>query len=724
MGVTAFSTSVQGDAENAQSDSDSEIEDDVLGKLGGMEGFRSKDHHDEDDDDDDDEDVDENDDDRDLSSTEDVSQGTATDAGLDDDFEDKAVQCFRLFVMFVLLTAMAVAGACTYEFLTRDQVEHFQSEVGGVGCRQHVSRVSGKDGDFSRHSRHSSQSLLLFLCLHIILIHGSKFHMAADTIVMESYEKVHIVLDEMHSFASSITAIGTGAQTVWPFFTTASFPVIGEHFRTASTAHLVALVPMVATAAIKDDWQVYSVAKQGWIRQGLAYDSQTTNSTMASEPMGGIPPEVYQRIRNRTNKTVPVSGPGPFGPLWQMSPAPSDPSPINFDMMSDLVFQRMINTVKANDAPVLSQEMSSTVSYFGTSGNTSGHPTSILVEPVWSNFEGIAESPTQMVASAVAEVGWESFFGLDFYEDVPFVYLVIDNGCSAPFTYTVDRTNITFLGYGDWHDPEFDSYLVTYPFAPFLTVDSGPTAGDANDKSSNNTEDLSAACQHYWLHVYPSSEFYDEYTDTDRAGAITGIVVSVFAAASMIFCCYDCAVHVRQRRLLTIAAQSEKILSVLYPKQIRDRLFTGLTMIGVGGSDGSHAHHRRPVAADASRPKMIGTKGRRTLQAPKVDIFPHHHGTKHRLKSFIIEDGGKHGEPVPGSSADAALASKPIADLFPHTTVLFADIAGFTAWSSVREPSQVFTLLETVYHAFDVMARRRGVFKVETVGDCYVSTAR
>ena len=39
----------------------------------------------------------------------------------------------------------------------------------------------------------------------------------------------------------------------------------------------------------------------------------------------------------------------------------------------------------------------------------------------------------------------------------------------------------------------------------------------------------------------------------------------------------------------------------------------------------------------------------------------------------------------------------------------------------MREPSQVFTLLETVYHAFDTIAKRRRVFKVETVGDCYVA---
>jgi class 3 adenylate cyclase len=58
---------------------------------------------------------------------------------------------------------------------------------------------------------------------------------------------------------------------------------------------------------------------------------------------------------------------------------------------------------------------------------------------------------------------------------------------------------------------------------------------------------------------------------------------------------------------------------------------------------------------------------------------------------------------------------------FPNATVMFADIAGFTAWSSVREPSQVFTLLETIYRAFDHIAKKRKVFKVETVGDCYVA---
>lgn len=35
-----------------------------------------------------------------------------------------------------------------------------------------------------------------------------------------------------------------------------------------------------------------------------------------------------------------------------------------------------------------------------------------------------------------------------------------------------------------------------------------------------------------------------------------------------------------------------------------------------------------------------------------------------------------------------------IASFFPETTVMFADISGFTAWASTREPPQVFQLLE------------------------------
>ena len=50
----------------------------------------------------------------------------------------------------------------------------------------------------------------------------------------------------------------------------------------------------------------------------------------------------------------------------------------------------------------------------------------------------------------------------------------------------------------------------------------------------------------------------------------------------------------------------------------------------------------------------------------------------------------------------------------PHAVAYIC--AGFTSWSSLREPVDVFMLLETLYSEYDKIAKKRKVFKVETVG--------
>jgi len=60
-------------------------------------------------------------------------------------------------------------------------------------------------------------------------------------------------------------------------------------------------------------------------------------------------------------------------------------------------------------------------------------------------------------------------------------------------------------------------------------------------------------------------------------------------------------------------------------------------------------------------------------------------------------------------------------DLFLNSSICMADVMGFAAWSSAREPHQVFKLLETLFESFDQTASKHNVFKVETVSDCYVA---
>ena len=128
----------------------------------------------------------------------------------------------------------------------------------------------------------------------------------------------------------------------------------------------------------------------------------------------------------------------------------------------------------------------------------------------------------------------------------------------------------------------------------------------------------------------------------------------------------------------TSAAQSSAIVSSLFPPNIQERLYSMK-----GKDDGSHRESQRDQS------------------------------------TMFLSESSKDGAQSHGETS--TFAGRPIADLFPSATVLFGDIAGFTAWSSTREPSQVFVLLESLYALFDTLATKRKVFKIETIGDCYMA---
>jgi class 3 adenylate cyclase len=171
----------------------------------------------------------------------------------------------------------------------------------------------------------------------------------------------------------------------------------------------------------------------------------------------------------------------------------------------------------------------------------------------------------------------------------------------------------------------------------------------------------------YSLRVYPSQELYDE-SHTSLPIFITCMVALVFVITVGVFLLYSHRVERRQRIVLKQAMDSTAIVSSFFPEAVRDRYVAGNNQNGLASG-------------------------------------------KDRLKAFLAD----------GDDGCGEIDDTPIADLFPHSTVFFADIAGFTSWSSCREPAQVFILLQTIYQAFDLIAKHRKVFKVETIGDSYVA---
>jgi class 3 adenylate cyclase len=61
-----------------------------------------------------------------------------------------------------------------------------------------------------------------------------------------------------------------------------------------------------------------------------------------------------------------------------------------------------------------------------------------------------------------------------------------------------------------------------------------------------------------------------------------------------------------------------------------------------------------------------------------------------------------------------------VADGFADVTVMFADIVNFTSIAGGMSPSQIFTMLNKVFSAFDELAERHGLEKIKTIGDAYM----
>jgi hypothetical protein len=236
--------------------------------------------------------------------------------------------------------------------------------------------------------------------------------------------------------------------------------------------------------------------------------------------------------------------------------------------------------------------------------------------------------------------------------------VVFTNPCNPPFTYQISGPHVNYLGSGDRHDKQFDPLVIQSPL-------SNLTSYSASDSEYTGAP-LDPYCP-FTLHVFPSVEMKDAYM-TNNPIIFTVLAVMLFVFTSIVFLLYDFMVERRQKLVMTSAVRTNAIVSSLFPEAVRDRLYPA---------------QMDEIQRNGFRSSMKGNAFRKS-----------------------------------GDDTSASLCDRPIAELYPETTVLFCDIAGFTAWSASRQPWEVFHLLETIYGAFDQIARQRKVFKVETIGDC------
>lgn len=387
--------------------------------------------------------------------------------------------------------------------------------------------------------------------------------------------------------------------------------------------------------------------------------------------------------------------PPPYHPIWLQASASNDPSAVMFNQYSVDLRRRSLDYMMDSRLPVWSESF---LRHGDLYPNGNGEPGVMLFYPVTVAGE--------IVGTISVDFSWQYFLQCQPAPNSDLVALFVENTCGQEEIYrVVDQELIAGKDsrIEDLRDEKW-SYRSTYQ--EFQSMIRSTMASDA----SSGQPSLEA-CR-YRVSVYITSDFVGQFV-TSRPAVFAGIIGALFVFTIGSFVAYDYFVVQRQRKVLNAAKRSSAIVSSLFPKSVRGRLYQGGSKgTGGGGSStgrgGTHSvkgdSATQPSSKSASSGHSITANTRKFLA-----ITP-----KHRLKSFL--------ESAPKQDDEDA-DDEPIADLFPCSTVMFLDIAGFTAWSSEREPAQVFKLLETLYGSFDEACRKFGVFKIETIGDSYVAVA-
>ena len=151
---------------------------------------------------------------------------------------------------------------------------------------------------------------------------------------------------------------------------------------------------------------------------------------------------------------------------------------------------------------------------------------------------------------------------------------------------------------------------------------------------------------------------------------MTVVVCLSFAIIVVTFLVFNWLEEKRQARVIDIATKSSAIVESLFPAQVRERMLNKQNLedsiIKTSGHGGGDTIKTGPPSIGPTIMRKHGM-GRNVVMPKTMSV-----------KQYLSRN-----------SRDDISVSQPIADLFQNTTVIFADIAGFTAWSSQREPSQV-----------------------------------
>jgi class 3 adenylate cyclase len=507
--------------------------------------------------------------------------------------------------------------------------------------------------------------------------------------IMESFHRsIRRMMDSCDALSIAYTSYALSSNSTFPNVTLPDYQIVAANSRVMSETVIFKYLPKV-TDETRKGWEAYAVENRlqfnistateyKWIAYQNAQNNQSHRHRNLLQNQG-FQDEITNLGEDGLAHPAPP-GTGPYLPIWQHSPFTPIPALFNLNTLThpaSIHYRETLSTRQAVISPAANLKFENTnstksASYFQVALSMSqfretlerylGEPTSPFSYPVFDSFDLVARQVAGVISSTFY---WKLYLENILPANRHGIYCVIQNTLNQTFTYRIDGSKASYLGVGDMHDTKYEYLKVSSDLASYLALD------DSIRTKSYTVVPINSQFNSYSLAIYPSQDNEDDHVNKQPV-ILAVTIVCVFLFTSLVFLMYDRYVARRQRVVMDRAVASSAIVSSLFPSQVRDNIY-------------------------------------KENEAKRKSVFP----------SSIDADLDSEELLLPRNDA----STKPNAVLFPETTVMFADMAGFTSWSSTRGPVEVFELLEAVYQAFDVIAARRRVFKVETIGDCYVAVA-
>jgi class 3 adenylate cyclase len=495
--------------------------------------------------------------------------------------------------------------------------------------------------------------------------------------VIEAFHKeMERQIEAVDALGVAITSHAESSREVFPNVTLPHFGVQFSNGRALSGSFVVAYYAYV-TDETRSGWEAYekdhrshaddAFTLEAFLRK--TQDARYNLNTTAVDPIPITSDSIFAFDDNGSLIPRP-RGSGPYLPLWQLSPIPPDKILLNLDALSKATTREAYMTVITSGQAVID----TATNIDREVDESTNELFSILLE--WSQYRGNVHEYEADPSSNFLYPVFNSFdvdnrqvvgiLATNVYWRLFFNDILADTARGIICVLENTR-NQTFT----YRIDDKVTYLGNgdrheTKFKHMEKHSEGAKAKwNLMETQSFTSVDVNLDYCSYKLRVYPSQDTQNQHVNIDPFWALT-VVDAVFIFTALVFIFYTVAVKRLHKVVMDRAIASGAIVSSLFPSQVREQLYQ---------------------ENEATRKKS----------------------------SVTCKDDG--------ANPDDALGSRPIANVFDNTTILFADMAGFTKWSSTREPVQVFELLETLYQAFDAIAERRKVFKVETIGDCYVAVA-